>query len=518
MTGTLGHSRADDATRPDDEADDRTVRQRVQAPSSGVKATSPAKGPTRPAAGGVIGGALVSDDPHDDPLEDSVATLAPRVPYVAVDPALSARGIPIALPGSVEIRTLEQDDEEDPATEVRARPPDVPREAAPRPAAGAPPPASALPRPNADLDEDAELERGGTTERLAPSFGPPPKLGGGVPAAGTPPTRAAPLDAYAYANDEDDDDDDENTKRQLGTYVDDSVTTQAPAVPLELIEAALNGADADTSATLKKVSSVASPEPRKGRAHAPSAPNDGDAESVTSRAPPELTNILRVIASGSMPDIPRSPAYEEDEAPETRTEVMDSAPLQRIIAEVSGPSQVPPMRPGAPPYATGPRAAVAPQLERSSESGMRLASAGGERASLGALGIGPADPRGSGSIRIAGGGSIDPRAYGGDGRLSQPSEQVDELGRSPRYGLLVAVVGLVSLIVPITLFVVLRRDPETIAPAVAAEPASEIETHDPARAKGVRRNGVLVPVATSSAPTPGSAGSSPRPGSRGLRR
>jgi hypothetical protein len=92
-------------------------------------------------------------------------------------------------------------------------------------------------------------------------------------------------------------------------------------------------------------------------------------------------------------------------------------------------------------------------------------------------------------------------------------------GKGPRYGLLVITVAVISVIVPVTLFFVLQRAPETAERgdiAAPAAPASELETHDQLRLiKGTRgKNGVMVaasaaPSASASAAASASASAAP---------
>ena len=110
----------------------------------------------------------------------------------------------------------------------------------------------------------------------------------------------------------------------------------------------------------------------------------------------------------------------------------------------------------------------------------------------------------------------------------QPSVHDVDLGKGPRYGLLVAIVGVISIAVPVTLFYFLHHSASD-GPAITgtpSEPASEIEKHDGTRVKGVRgKNGQLVapsasvaaPAAPSSSPSASpSASASAKPGGRGF--
>jgi hypothetical protein len=347
----------------------------------------------------------------------------------------------------------------------------------------------------------------------------------------------------SYANEDDEDESVTTRARVAEAYdeKDESVTTQAPNVPPSIIEAAIKATpkglsvaslDDGTDGTTQKV--------HKTGEGAVVSPADGEAESITTQAP-GLTNILRVIASGSSPLLgsdPALPLLDEDEQPENRTAVMMNAPLKRIIAEHKSTSALPAIRPTGGPMIHGPQGSAAPRLEPSSESGLRVARAGGvDRASLGALGIaGDANARNSGVGRTA-------SALASDGSISaapidrdraqmngeqghflaqgQPSLHDVDLGKGPSYGLLVAIVAVISVIVPVTLFIALHHPAEPLVPGVPAEPASEIEKHDGARVKAVRgKNGQLTApsasVAASASAAPSAAPSSKSaPGPRG---
>jgi hypothetical protein len=161
-------------------------------------------------------------------------------------------------------------------------------------------------------------------------------------------------------------------------------------------------------------------------------------------------------------------------------------------------------------------------------------AAGVDRASLGALGIASdANARHSGIGRTAGAlasdGSISAQMNGDAGLFPaqvQPSVHDVDLGKGPRYGLLVAIVAVISVIVPVTLFLVLHHPSEPLVPGVPAEPASEIEKHDGARIKAVRgKNGQMTAPSASVAPSASSApsaapapatSSSTKPGAKGF--
>jgi hypothetical protein len=548
---------------------------------------------------------LTEDD--DDPVEDSITATAPHISHSnLMEAAQSGHGVPISIPGSVEIRTVEHDDDMLDETEVRTRPghsplhipvtlrgSPAPQHASsqppppPRPAAGRPPtivPESegvvraaaraASPRPAAgmpfqrDVVEDPPTRPGvegaidGADEpatRPGVEGADEPPTRPGVSSTEEPPTRPGSPDpetaerldvkrvidaatsSYANEDDDDDDDDDDESVTTRGRVAepyeeDESVTTQAPAVPHSIIEAAIKAPRGIRDATLDD-GTGGTTQRVKEREAALASPADGESESITTQAPGPLTNILRVIASGSSPELdsdPGLPLLEEDEPLENRTAVMANAPLKRIIAELASASSLPASRPTGGPMLHGPRGSAAPRLEPSSESGLRVARAGGvDRASLGALGIADASARHSGIGRTA-------SALASDGSISaqmngdlalfpsqvQPSVHDVDLGKGPRYGLLVAIVAVISVVVPVTLYVVLHQPAETLVPGVPAEPASEVQKHDGTRIKAVRgKNGQMVAssatVAASSAPsvTPApstSASTRPPSGARGF--
>lgn len=540
---------------------------------------------------------LTEDD--DDPVEDSITATAPRISHSnLMDAAQSGHGVPITIPGSVEIRTIEHDELLD-ETEVRTRPGHSPLHIPltlrgstaplhassqppppPRPAAGRPPSTAAESEDAARLTARAASPRPAAGMPFQPDVVEEPATRPGVEGADEPPTRpgvpsseepathpgleesptrpGAPdpetaerldvkraIDAAAntYANEDDDDDESVTTRGRVAEpyEADESVTTQAPAVPHSVIEAAIKAPRGIIYATLDDGTdgTDGTTQRVKKREAALSSPADGEAESITTQAPGPLTNILRVIASGSSPELgsdPGLPLLEEDEPLENRTAVMANAPLKRIISELASASSLPAIRPTGGPMLHGPLGSAAPRLEPSSESGLRVARAGGvDRASLGALGIADASARHSGIGRtasaLASDGSIS-AANNGNGDLAlfpaqvQPSVHDVELGKGPRYGLLVAIVAVISVIVPVTLFVVLHHPSEALVPGVPAEPASEIQKHDGTRIKAVRgKNGQMTSPSASIAPSVSDApatsaapatSSSSKPGAKGF--
>ena len=590
-----------DGDEDGDETDERTVQQAVPPAIAAAAAAAAAKAraappvvPTMASHQPVNGAAppgkvreaaktdatdITGDD--DDPIEDSITATAPRLNAAnLMEAAQSGRGVPIAIPGRVEIRTLEDDDDPQDETEVRTRPGhgglEVPHalragaeRPAPRPAAGRPPELARL-----AADDDPSDEDGITTQAQAPRLGSEPDididtsdelltrpgLSGesepptrpGLEGATDPPTRPGlggstnsdhatakvKVDPNGYPNDQDDDE--SVTTRARATdpepYGEDSVTTQAPNVPLELIHAAVKAAEAVNAAALDDTSADTTKKLRKKtRKKDEPSPADEEAESITTQAPGHVTNMLRVIASGSSPDLATGkakPIEEDEEGPENRTAVMASAPLKRVIQEAESKARLPAIRPTGGPLSHGPMGAAAPRLEPSSESGLRVARSGSgsnERASLGHL-LATPDARNSGALLAspqAGGdaasvGPFDPRGLGPDmiQLQQQPSLHDVNLGKGPSYGLLVAIVAVISIVVPVTLFVVLRHGSEPVEAGTPAEPASELEKPGAlARGKSARgKNGLtIVPSATVSAtavPAPSSAPSG-KPGTKG---
>ena len=105
----------------------------------------------------------------------------------------------------------------------------------------------------------------------------------------------------------------------------------------------------------------------------------------------------------------------------------------------------------------------------------------------------------------------------------QPSLHDVNLGKGPSYGLLVAIVAVISLAVPVILFVVLRHGSDSDPGAAALpEPASEIAKPGAARGKSPRgKNGLtIVPsAAVSAAPSASPSGApSGKPGFERARR
>lgn len=463
----------------------------------------PRPGPPRPAERTPSSPAVVQNEPEEP---DSITATAPRV---------SSPALPLGVPGEVQIRTLEEDLGDE--TKVRTLPGGLPgslAEASPAPAPAPKPPSSPPDVAPADEPDDSV-----TTQAPAPRVASAPELGAIaisprslMPATalpepieppssvsglvtrpgGDPPTTPRRASEPVPSDDPDAyDAEDSITTRGPAVdpvYEEDSVTTQAPAVSPELVSAA-TAAPAEfepdvTEGTTKKVK----------RPDEPPSPADEEAESITTQAPGHLTNMLRVIAAESAPR-----PIDEDELPENRTAVMPGAPLQQragrsaAAAHAAQPAispLAPTMRAGGAPHpaSVNARVAAAPHLQPSSESGLRVArqTGGGERASLGVLGAhdaragmngaaGPSSrPDAAGSVR-------DPFAV----REASPND--GELVRGPRYGLLVAVVAAISVLVPLVLFFVLNMPSDAVTPRIASQPSPDfVKRGDAARAKAAR--------------------------------
>jgi hypothetical protein len=242
-------------------------------------------------------------------------------------------------------------------------------------------------------------------------------------------------------------------------YRDDSVTARSPNVGG--ISGKLPPAiDGETEGTTKRVTK---------KKQSPSAPDDeaeseADArdDSVTAAAPGHLTNMLRVIAS---PTDESGEEGEFDEDPlQAHTQVMANAPVK-------------------PPGHASPRGGQTPasQREPTSESGLRVAgqeNLGGDRASLGALGVpGSRERRHSGPIRppYTSDAALGPSPSDGLSRspFAPMPNTVAPDDRKPPYALLVAVVALVSIAIPVLLFVILSQGGPDAPPRVTAQPSPD---------------------------------------------
>ncbi len=372
----------------------------------------------------------------EDESEDSITTTAPRV---------SAPKLPIAAPKSVEIRTLDDDDENGEETELRTLV-GAPKETLPNVASEA-----------EAADDSVTAQAPVTRAPSSPEI--PTATGTGAPSPG--PIRISPKslmpppapakDAY--------DDDSVTSRAPAVDYADDSITTQAPNMPAAIASAGVAlppPIDGETEGTTKKV--------RKNAA-------DEDAESITTQAPGHLTNMLRVIASDK--NAPDGDDDDPDDPIQAHTQVMANAPLK--------PSDL-----GAHVVRGG--VALAHQLEPSSESGLRVAQperVDADRASLGAIGV-PSRERRISNMAVIG--ARDSSRL----KVTQPpatfvSPDADE--KKPPYALVVGVVALISIAIPAVLFIVLNQSTGEVAPRVAAQPVPDpVIRADAPRARAPRPN------------------------------
>lgn len=282
----------------------------------------------------------------------------------------------------------------------------------------------------------------------------------------------------------------------------ESITTRGPPVDLDDDSITSLGPPlARSSAVPARISpldgAIALPESgRPGR-----MPGTEDDSVVTAEAPAPLTNMLRVIASD------RTTRGDEEEV--NRTAVMSNAPYRGVL-DASGSGAVAAVAPAShPPHhvigggASMGGLAVAATLHAglpASDSGLRVAqspqSGSGERnvgaglSTNGTLAVPRDAPSGSLSDSFPGPGGGEPSLHDVD-------------FRGPRYGLIVAVVASVSVLVPVILFFMLHQAPED-APdahrAVASQPAADLVKRD---------DGVRGRDRAKTAPSPSSSSSPP---------
>lgn len=280
----------------------------------------------------------------------------------------------------------------------------------------------------------------------------------------------------------------------------ESITTRGPPVDLDDDSITSLGPPlARSSAMPARISPldgvIALPESgRPGR-----MPGTEDDSVVTAEAPAPLTNMLRVIASDRM--------TRGDEEEVNRTAVMSNAPYRGVL-DATGSGAVATVAPAshAPQHVIGGGAsmgglAVAATLHAglpASDSGLRIAqspqSGSGERnvgagvTTSGAAAVPPDAPSGSLSDSFPGPGAREPSLHDVD-------------FRGPRYGLIVAVVASVSVLVPVILFFMLHQPPEDtpdVHHAVAAQPAVDLVKRD----EGVRGRDRSKPAPSSSTAAP----------------
>lgn len=499
----------------------------------------------------------------DEELEDSITATAPRV----------AAKIALSLPGSVEIRTVEP---EEPEVETMAGPlePAVARVVAEHAPHTEPAPTASI--PSTEPEERDAHDDGPTAQALAPSVGQPmpitertteqvalsalpstkpetqspadsePITTTGVTTGVTQPREAVTQPGHGAVTSPDSEDaydaEESITSRGLSLAAteraaelasakvgsteedDESITQQGPLIgkPRPAAGAPPPASDLDGETTQSAAREIVA-------AAVSSLPADDELDSVTTQAPGNLTNMLRVIASGSRPDV-KAPLEDDDEdaLPENKTAVMIGAPVKLDPLQKHGTLQGFPPAPlpvGADPRssarvqaASSARAVAAPQLDRESDSGLRVArpqhgSASGERASVGVLGAADAADPSPLHPNIPNDGSV--------GRIAlaeteyappiAPSRTPSLSTKRPRYGLLVAVVATISIAVPVSLFFFLRSGGDA---AAVVEPAGEnsdlVKRGDPQLSKWKR--GMPLPPApsasSSAAPTPSASASS----------
>lgn len=419
-------------------------------PSAGPK---PARSP-RPAAG---------VPPVGDDDTGGVET-APRMKPV----------LPLRLPGTVEIRTVEHDELLD-ETEVKTVPGDPPAvgksddDSETMPRSRAP---STQPRRTNEIPT-----RPGVEVETSPGVDPPTH-----PRA---PVVRAPNASV--------DDDESVTARgpAVAKDDDDSVTMDGPAVAKRIIGARLPPED-DTDRTTRK------------RGRAPVSRDEEDGETLTERAP-GVTNMLRVIAS-------EAPNADARAAHDNETEVMAGAPVAPIrkatLVGIPPPALLPAHR-AAP--GTGARTSAAAVLEDVvSDSGLRIVQPNepsADRASFSALGVPEGQPVAPPEAEpipappdAARRAPIPPRVV----------HETDYAAKLPPYGLLVAIVAAISFVVPVLVYLVLRQ------PAALDEaPRPSVAVSDPVvRAEAPRAKDRSKAAAASSAAASASASAAASAGKR----
>jgi hypothetical protein len=355
--------------------------------------------------------------------------------------ALAGVRLPRDVPGTVEIRTMEDDLGDE--TEVRTQPGMPPMEGereSTTPSGGY-------------LSLKPLVSLGGEARRQQTLPGLAPPTGRGSP-DGEP--RTVRVVRSEVLDDPYDADDSITTRGPpVDIYEEESVTSRAPPLKAPFPEEDAYDGDDGTEGTTQKVRR------RSGL---------DEADSITARAPGHLTNMLRVIASNDPPRL-----HDDDEVPENHTALMPNAPPQRPS------SNAPPQRPAASAAPQGP-------VPEGSESRLRAAAAAARAklASHGPLGLPDLGPA---NVNMQG----DPMASSLSRSMQDASlphldiARQAELMRGPRYGLLVGVVAAVCLVVPIALFVALNHAPTAAVPRTASERAPDVVSRDePARQKATK--------------------------------
>jgi hypothetical protein len=422
--------------------------------------------------------------------------------------------LPLTIPGAVQIREMgEEDDADEGETEVRTLVDDAadleenePTKTATkellvagaedlRDGADAADESITTQAPRSDVAEDeprTEVTQAPVLppdppeppEPPAPPAVLPPPRRAPVPAAGRPPpapAREALVDD-AYQADE------SVTTRApvVSAYSDESVTALSPVVPPA--RRAPRALPDETDGTTKKVA-------RRGRVR-------DEEPSITPQASGHLTHMLRIIAAAEEP-LPAVDPLEEDDA-ENRTALMAQAPEQpgRARSLPSGPARAarPQVLSGRPSGAS--RAAAIADLRAdvgevsSSDSGLRIAQAeapSADHASApGPIRVDPAGRPPSGGMPVNAFARTEydvapPRLAEPVAVAPLPLRQIEfgsPIQKGPRYGLMVAVVAMLSFLIPVGLFLWLRPS----EPDVPSPPPSEVATDhvgrgDPPRAR-----------------------------------
>ncbi len=185
-----------------------------------------------------------------------------------------------------------------------------------------------------------------------------------------------------------------------------------------------------------------------------------DDESITTRAPGHMTNMLRVMTSDE------SEALPTEESPQNRTAVMATAPVKPAMI-ANGPLPVSTSIPTLAAVESAPRmdGMAFPQPEARN------------------LGVPPVEAWQS-SFRPAEPMGAHPTASPAEAAYAQGDSYVAPIPRRPRYGLLVSLVALASITIPSALFFALNLPAEAVTPRIASEAQPDIVRRiDPPRGK-----------------------------------
>ncbi len=491
---TLG---VDDADDPMDETEVRTL---VTQPSEAVatalaNATKPlpAAGRPPPSAGPptssspspTVASARAEDVGEADEPDDSVTTQAPSP-----------------------LSRIPTDDEPKTSPPMKLSP------------AGVRPQAASTTQEQAAPDEDDE-----------PKTSPP--LAAPIPAAGRRPSD--PGDFYANSDDSEDSVTTRGPALNPEEYEDDSVTAQGPVTraptqqspallaALELPPSLEEGTEGTTKKVAKRNQII--PKTLLSPAAPEELPADTEKGSITAEAPGPLTNMLRVIATPGDDSGSGAIVKDDDLEEENKTAVMLGAPVKPGAPAGSsrGLRAATQLSSGSGGGGGARAAAIADLREPSSDSGLRVARAeepSGDHASLDALfgvngakhdsGVGPAlVDHGSANMKsrdgspspfantekafppmnMPGSASHIPVPGNGaaalDARASAHNLDFAATLKKPRYGLLVGFVAVLSITIPLVLFLWLKSAGENAMARTPSEVVSDpVPRGDPARAKG----------------------------------